>query len=195
MRRTCRHLAVLILVLAGVGCAPPWVLVNEQTPRPFSFPTLQITFELPQGWMSSYYGPAVGHVFLTVHGGELEEIWVRRFPKSAIVKGTGRNTAGNLTIQDMANISVDSRRTDDGVGAFELMSNRPAKVGGRDCFRLDYRHRNAIGLQKRALEYGCPVGGWLYRIEFITPEQHYFDRYLEDFEQMVRSVRFDVPGA
>ena len=196
-RRTARFpaLGLLFIALIGTGCAPPWVLVTEQDPRPFPLPTLQIQFDLPVGWMSSYYGPAVGHAFFTVHGAELEEIWVRRFPRTAIVKGTNRSTAGNLTLQDMARISIDSRRTDEGVGAFEVVSNRPAQVGGRDCFRLDYRYRNAIGLEKRTLEYACPVGTWIYRIEFHAPRQHYFDRYVGDFEAMVETVSFLVSGA
>ncbi len=186
-----RRLAFLavLCVLAGTGCAAPWAPIDERTPRPFTFPTLEVQLNLPIGWMSSYYAPALGYAFFTVHGAELEEIWVRRFAKTAVVKGTGRNTSGNLTIQDMANVSIDSRRIDEGVGAFELVSNRPAEIDGRDCFRLDYRYRNAIGLQKRTVEYGCPVGSWLYRLEFNAPVQHYFDRYLDDFATASKSSR------
>ena len=194
--RSKRRLAVAALCATlAMGCAAPWALINEQLPRPFALPTLQIELNLPIGWMSSYYAPALGYAFFTVHGAELEEIWIRRFAKTAVVKGTSRNTAGNLTIQDMASVSIDSRRTDDGVGAFELLSNRPARIDEQDCFRLDYRYRNAIGLQKRTVEYGCPVGPWLYRFEFNAPVQHYFDRYLGDFEQVAKSIQFTVPGA
>ena len=193
--RSLRNLLIGCFAVLGTGCAPAWVAIDEQSQRPFTYPTFQVSFDLPIGWMTSYYGPVAGHIFFTVHGAELEEIWVRRFPKDAIVKGTNRNTAGELTVQDIAKISIDSRRTDEGVGAFELVSNKPAKVDGQSCFRLDYRYRNAIGLQKRTVEYGCPVGTWLYRIEFNAPTQHYFGRYLPDFETMTRSMRFDVPGA
>ena len=185
-------LGLLLVATLGTACAPAWTPITEQSQRPFTYPQLQVTFNLPIGWMTSYYAPALGYIFFTVHGAELEEIWVRRFPKSAIVKGTNRNTAGQLTVQDMAKISVDSRRTDEGVGAFQLVSNKPAKVDGKSCFRLDYRYRNAIGLQKRTVEYGCPVGSWLYRIEFNAPTQHYFDRYLSDFESMAKSMQFLV---
>ena len=187
--------AWMALLLACVGCAPIWVPIDESTPRPFPMPTHEMSMDLPMGWMSSYYGPALGHFFFTVHGGELEEIWIRRFPKNQMVKGTNRSITGEMTIQEIANLSIDSRRLDEGVGAFEVVSNKPATLGGRDCYRLEYRHRNAIGLRKRSLEYGCPVGPWLYRLEFMAPEQHYFERYLDDFEAMARSVTFQVPGA
>ena len=188
-----RGLALLALLLL-VACAPPWVPIDEKTPRPFDMTPVQIRMNMPMGWMSSYYAPVTGYFFFTVHGSELEEFWVRRFPKSAIVKGTGRNTAGSLTVQEIAEISLDSRRLDDGTGNFEVVSNRPATIGGQACFRLDYRHRNAIGLEKRTLEYGCPVGDWLYRFEFMAPEEYYFDRFVRDFEAAVGSVQFTIPG-
>ena len=186
--------SLVMLTLTTSACAPIWVPIEESTQRPFTFPTIEVQLELPLGWMSSYYAPAGGYAFFTVHGGELEEIWIRRFPKTAMVKGTNRTNAGDLTVQDMATISIDSRRLDDGIGSFEVVSNRPATIGDRDCFRLDYRHRNEIGLEKRTVEYGCPVGTWLYRFEFMAPEQHYFDRYLADFEAVAKSIRFTNSG-
>jgi hypothetical protein len=188
-------LAAWLMLPGLVACAPPFVPIEKSTPTPFVMPTHEMKMALPVGWMSEYYGPMVGYFFFTVHGRELEEIWIRRFPKSWIVKGTNRAVAADMTVQDVAKLSVDSRRLDDGVGAFELVSNRPAEVGGRDCFRLDYRHRNEIGLRKRTVEYGCPVGDWLYRFEFMAPEQHYFERYLSDFEAAVGTIEFTVPGA
>jgi hypothetical protein len=171
------------------------VPIDDRTPRPFPMTPLEMKMNMPIGWMSSYYAPVGGYFFFTVHGSELEEIWIRRWPKTQIVKGTNRNVAGNLTMQDMSKISIDSRRLDDGVGDFRVVSNRPATIGSQDCYRIDYRYRNAIGLPKRTVEYGCSVGSWLYRFEFNAPTQHYFDRYIDDFEAMAQSIRFTVNGA
>lgn len=178
----------------ALGCAPIWAPIDEKVQRPFPMTVLEMTMNLPMGWMSSYYAPLGGYFFFTVHGAELEEIWIRRWPKTQIVKGTNRNVSAKMTIQDMAALSIDSRRLDDGVGAFEVVSNRPAKIDDQECYRLDYRHRNAIGLSKRVVEYGCSVGPWLYRFEFMAPTQHYFERYVQDFEEMAKSVRFLVNG-
>jgi hypothetical protein len=190
-----RSVVALALAVFTTACAPIWVPIDEKSPRPFDMVVLEMKMNLPMGWMSSYYAPLGGYFFFTVHGAELEEIWVRRFPKTAIVKGTNRAVGDRMTVEDIAKLSVDSRRLDEGVGAFELVSNTPATIDGRDCFRLEYRHRNSIGLQKRTVEYGCPVGTWLYRVEFMAPEQYYFHRYLPDFEEMARSIRFTARGA
>lgn len=194
LRAGMRATFVAVVACTVIGCAPPFVPIDASTPRPFPMTTHEMTMNLPLGWMSEYYGPGLGYFFFTVHGKELEEIWIRRFPRTAIVKGTNRAITDDMTIQDVAGVSIDSRRLDYGVGQFEIVSNRPATVGGQECFRLDYRHRNEIGLRKRTLEYGCPVGAWIYRFEFMAPEQHYFERFLPDFEAAVASIRFTVPG-
>ena len=187
--------AALALLIVATGCAPIWAPIDEKTPRPFPMTVLEMTMNLPMGWMSSYYAPVGGYFFFTVHGTELEEIWIRRWPKTQIVKGTNRNVGSRMTVQDIANLSIDSRRLDDGVGAFEVLSNKPATLDERDCYRLDYRYRNGIGLPKRTVEYGCAVGTWLYRFEFNAPTQYYFGRYIDDFEEMASSIHFTVPGA
>lgn len=186
--------AIVASTLVISGCAAPWTPITDKTPRPFDYGFQEMLVPAPVGWMAETYAPLGGAIFYTVHGRELEEIWVRRFPRTQVVKGTNRSVSGELTVQDMAEISLDSRRLDKGTGAFEVLSNAPASVDARDCFRLDYRYRNEIGLEKRALEYGCPVGSWLYRMEFIAPEQYYFDRYVADFEAMVRGVQFKIEG-
>ena len=186
---------MLLSLTLGTACASIWSPITQATPKEFSMPTVELAMNLPVGWMSSYYAPALGYFFFTVHGAELEEIWIRRWLKTAIVKGTNRSIGADMNLQEIANLSLDSRRLDDGAGAVQVISNKPASIGDRDCYRLDYRYRNGIGLPKRTVEYGCPAGSWLYRFEFNAPEQHYFDRYLPDFEKMAESIQFLTRGA
>lgn len=192
--KSVRLCVIVLLVASTLGCAAIWSPINK-TQKPFELTTIQAAAHLPVGWGSSSYAPVVGVWLFTLHGVELNEIYLRRFPKSQVVKGTNRKVRDDMTIQEIADLSIDSRRTDDGVGAFEVVSNRPSQTGGRDCYRLDYRYRNAIGLPKRTVEYGCPVGQWMYRFEFNAPEQHYFETHLPEFEAMVRTIEFRVPGA
>ncbi len=185
---------ISFLLLGTLGCVGVWSPLYK-TQKPFEMTTIQAAAHLPAGWGSSTYAPLLGVWLFTHHGVELNEIYLRRFLKSQVVKGTNRTVRDDMTIQEIADLSIDSRRTDDGVGAFEVISNQPSQIGGRDCFRLDYRYRNEIGLPKRTVEYGCPVGPWMYRFEFNAPEQHYFAAHLPEFEAMARTIEFRVPGA
>jgi hypothetical protein len=188
-------LACLGLVLTSAGCAPIWSPINAQTPVPYALATIEVKARLPVGWMSSTYAPLAGVWIFTRHGQELEEIQLRRWPKSQVVKGTNRSLRDDMTLKDIAELSLDSRRLDDGVGGLELLAEEPATVGDRDCYRIDYRYRDAIGLARRTIEYGCPVGGWIYRFEYNAPVQYYFEHHLEPFEAMVRTIEFTTAGA
>lgn len=185
----------LVLLLAATGCAPIWSPIDASTPAPFSLASIEAKAALPRGWMSSTYEPVGGVWHFTRHGDELEQIFIRRWPKKQVVKGTNRAIRDGMTMQELAALSLDSRRLDDGVGMLVVQSNKPAEVGGRPCYRIDYTYRNAIGLPKRTVEYGCPVGTWMYRFEFNAPVQHYFAAGLPDFEALIETVVFTVRGA
>ncbi len=190
-----RPALLAVACAAAVGCAPAWSPINEATPKPYGLASIEVKAELPQGWMSATYPPLGGVWLFTRHGQELEEIMLRRWKKTDIVKDTNRSVRENMTLQDIADLSLDSRRLDDGVGALQVLENRPASVGGRECYRLDYRYRDEIGLARRTIEYGCPVGAWLYRFEFQAPVQYYFERHLDDFETLVGTIEFTTRGA
>ncbi|MEZ4289258.1 MAG: hypothetical protein R3E53_01480 [Myxococcota bacterium] len=191
----CDVAALLVLALVGsLGCAPIWS-PTAKGPGPHPLASIQITASGLDDWGWASYEALGGVWHFTRQGDELNQVWMRRWPKSQVVKGTNRSIRDDMTLQEIAALSLDSRRLDDGVARLEVVSNEPARVGNRDCYRIDYRHRNDIGLLKRTVEYGCPVGTWMYRFEYMAPAQYYFDAYLREFEAFVRSVAFKVPGA
>ena len=195
-RRSSLGIAALAagIALLGTACAPIWTPVApSSTPTPLA--TIQLEARLPRGWMVSSYETLGGFWHLTRHGDELEHIYLRRWPRSKVVKGTNRALRDGITIREIAALSLDSRRLDENVGSLELLSNKPTRVANRECYRLDYRYRTANALPRRTIEYGCPVGPWIYRFEFNAAAQHYFERHLEEFEEMVGSIVFKVPGA
>jgi len=187
-------LLAALVALLGTACAPIWTpAAASGKPPPLS--TIQLEARLPPGWMVSTYEAMGGFWHLTRHGDELEHIYLRRWPRSQVVKDTNRSLRDGISIREIAALSLDSRRLDENVGSIEVLSNRPSQVAGRECYRIDYRYRTATALPRRTVEYGCPVGAWLYRFEFNAAAQHYFERHLEEFEGMVGSIVFKVPGA
>lgn len=174
------------VVLLGGGCA----LWSPASKSDLEHIWLRLTVRVPQGWMVATFSEGL---FVTKHGVELDAIHVRRWPRTAQVKGTGRSIEDGMMAQEIAEISLDSRRLDDGVGGLEVLGNAPVAVGGRDCYRIDYGFRDANGLPRRTVEYGCAVSSWMYRFEFRAAEQHYFAAGLPDFEQLVASAEFWSP--
>lgn len=178
-------IALLALtVMMSAGCST-WVPVSGKTPIAFQ----QVTTEIPPGWMHYVWSHGA---YLTKHGGELDLIQVRRWPLSTLVKGTNRTLEGDLLPAEIAEISLDSRRLDAGVGGLEVLDNSPTTIDGSDCYRIEYTFRNDPGLLMRTIEYGCAVGPWMYRFEYRAAAQHYFAAYLDDFEGMVKSADFTI---
>lgn len=180
--------ALLLAAVAlggGTGCA----LWTPSKPKPFTHIWLQLELQVPEGWMVATFSEGL---FTTRHGLELDSIHVRRWPLKNEVKGTGRNLEGDLMPYEIAEISLDSRRLDDGVGGLEVLANQPARVDGQDCYEIDYRFRNEAGLRIRTVEVGCAVATWIYRFEYRAAEQHYFDAGWADFAAMVESARFKL---
>lgn len=200
MRHGTRRRGMLIaagvaLCVASSGCiAPIWSVVPD-APQPYPMTTIQITGRMPNGWMSSSYEPLGGVWHFTKHGDELERIYLRRWPKTTVVKGTNRSIREDMALQEIADLSLDSRRLDEGVTRLEVLSNQPTTVDDRACYRIDYRYRDGIGLPRRTVEVGCPIATWMYRFEFDAPMQHYFETQLPAFEALVESIVFQVPGA
>lgn len=174
---------LLAMTFATGGCAL-WTPANDKGIKHI---WLQTTLTVPDGWMVATFSEGL---FATKHGIELDSIHVRRWPRTMVVKGTGRTIEDGMLPQEIAEISLDSRRLDDGVGGLQLIESVPATVGGRECYRIDYRFRNEPGLRIRTVEYGCAVDQWIYRFEYRAADQHYFEAGEPEFERLVRSVQF-----
>ena len=178
-------LAALLIVSTQVGCA----LWTPAKPKPTPHVWLQLSLAAPEGWMVATFSEGM---FITRHGLELDSIHIRRWPRTTEVKGTGRTIEDGMLPGEVAEISLDSRRLDDGVGGLEVVSNEPSTVDGRDCYRIDYRFRDDAGLRIRTVENGCTVAQWIYRFEYRAAEQHYFEAGLADYEALVSSVDFAI---
>jgi hypothetical protein len=176
---------LVVLALVASGCTGVWIPVKGKTPLAF----LEVEAELPEGWRAYVFAEGT---FLTRNGMELQSIHVRRWPRTSVVKGTNRSIEDGMLPQEIAELSLDSRRLDDGVGGLRVLENVPAILDGRDCYRTVYKYRNEPGLEMRTLEYGCAIGPWIYRFEYNAAAQHYYDAFLADFERLRQSVHFTL---
>jgi len=174
---------LLCVLLGGTGCA----FWTPSKPSSFHHVWLGIDVQVPEGWMVATFSEGM---FTTRHGLELESIHVRRWPRTKEVKGTGRTVEDGMLPHEIAEVSLDSRRLDDGVGGLEVLGNRPAEVDGQECYEIDYWFRNETGLPIRTIEVGCAVTKWMYRFEYRAAEQHYFAVGRPGFDELVKSVRF-----
>jgi hypothetical protein len=71
----------------------------------------------------------------------------------------------------------------------EATGLRPVKLGSWPGFRFEFTCMNDEGLEYRGLVTGAVVESRLYMILYQAPRQYYYERYAEQVEAMLRSIR------
>ena len=69
------------------------------------------------------------------------------------------------------------------------MSNKPAKVGGKQAFELVMQYKNQDGLRIQIMSYGFVDKTGFYTINFRAPYLYYYDRDYKEFKKLVSSFR------
>jgi hypothetical protein len=166
-----------------IGCAT-WVEVDGIT----AVKSIGVEAELPAGWMRQRY--LSDEIVITRDGVGLEYIHIRRTGIDEEIPNINRKLRAGMLPQQAAELRLDSTRLAEDVTNLDVIENAPAEIDGRECYKLSYAYRVGSGLKMRAIEYGCLIGEYHYRIEYRAAAQHYFDAYLDVFERVRRSVRF-----
>jgi hypothetical protein len=143
-----------------------------------------ITF--PDGWHST---PYIRSTKVTRMGWELQCIAVDRIPMEEGLPNTKKVLRENMILPDLSQTYIDSVKSAPDISRFSLVSNKPAQVGGRSAFRIEYSY------VKSDLMYGCICYGVfnnksLYIISYTAPRRHYFPINVKDFEQAAKTFSF-----
>ncbi|MEM7503703.1 MAG: hypothetical protein AAF417_16750 [Pseudomonadota bacterium] len=97
--------------------------------------------------------------------------------------------APRMTASEVQELYTDSL-TILGGSRVEARGLRPYTLGDTDGFRFDLTYINADGLDMRGMVVGAVRGTELFLIVYSGARSHYFDRYKNDVEQLLRTVNF-----
>jgi hypothetical protein len=180
----------IITILAALvlsGCAPIWVRTSVL------FQGAGYTVELPQGWMATRNPKSL---VVTHDGPELQSVYVHVVDLSELEKKRDKDKpAGKLLTkgmlpQEAAETILDGMQSNKRLSRFTVIENKPAKVGGKDGFRLDYTYKDDK-LRNRCIFYGMLHEDKFYRISYCATVRYYFDKDLEEFENIAASFKVD----
>lgn len=142
----------------------------------------------PSGWQ---YATKLGSDFLASKDGPvLQQIWVDHRELKNALPNSKRPLADNLGVFELAEAVAGDLQADRALLAFELKENVPAKLGGRDAFKITFTFRTEEKLRLSETIYGCVVDGRLWLLRYRAPVRHYFDRDVAVFEDTVKSFNF-----
>ncbi len=182
--KSLRH--ALFLLLLTLGACAPWSAVDPDN-RSIAVKD-DYALQAPLGWVRKNYD--IYDVFFSRDGPLLNFIIGYREKHDRELARTKRKTSPDLLPHEVAELVIAEQKAGGARGAFTVISNSPANIGGRLAVRVHTRWKTERGLPIERLTYALvdPKG----RLAFIyeAPGLVYFPKGLADFEAMMKSVVF-----
>lgn len=179
------RLALLFLMLALSGCAP-WTAI-EPGSRIITVKD-DFTLEAPLGWVRRNFD--IYEVFLSRDGPLLNFIAINREKHDRELARTKRATSADLLPHEVAELVIAEQAGSESRGAFTVLSNRPATIGGKPGVRVHTRWKTERGLPIERLTYALVDQKGRLAFIYEAPALVYFPKSLPDFEAMMKSVIF-----
>jgi hypothetical protein len=187
---------LLVLLSSLVGCVTPkppaWVAADGH------FVARQAGFELegPPGWMRRNLAEGVESFQATRDGTTLQRILAGSTEAGKpIGLGAGkRPITPGMAPAELAELAVDEISSARGISNVELLESTPARLAGRDGFRVLVRFQDGK-VHRRAVVVGVLEGPRLFWLFYVAPERRYFELDLPTFERVVESYRLRAPAA
>lgn len=175
--------ALLLLVLTA---CTPWSAIDPNN----RIVAIKDDFSMmaPPGWVRKNY--AVYDIFLSRDGPLLNFIAIDREKHDRELALTKRKTGPDLLPQEVAELVIAEQKASEARGAFAVLSNRPASIGGRPAVRVHTRWKTERGLPIERLTYAMVDQKGRLAFIYEAPGLVYFPKGLADFEAMMKSVAF-----
>jgi hypothetical protein len=84
---------------------------------------------------------------------------------------------------------IEASIVQDGFANMKTLKFQPEKFGGKDGFRFEFTFTNKNGLRNHGFAAGATVDGKLYLVIYRGAKLHYYDKYLKNVEDMIRTVQ------
>lgn len=117
-------------------------------------------------------------------GPYLQYILIQHRPLSQGFQFTRQNIEGGMLPHEMARVLIDNIHSDPLIRNFKLLSDVPAKVGGRAGFRLIYTYQDRQGVDMKTVYYGTVMGPYYFNLRYTAALRHYFAADLPTFDQV-----------
>lgn len=195
-------LVLMTLALLTSGCAQTayWTLTDDMN-RVAKSNSFQMM--VPEGWVRTTKADTWERVAIdgdaktillesmavTRDGTGIHSINItRRYPDTAFPTIKKKSRANMLPLE-VADLYVSELRKRSGLERLKVLSNKPAKVNGKQAFQLVMQYKNDDGLRIRVVSYGFVDKTGFYTINYRAPYLYYYKRDYKKFAKLVRSFK------
>jgi hypothetical protein len=200
----------MLLALVG-GCAPmPYWTLTDDANRVLTSTSFEMT--APTGWTRTTTADTweqvtvddkvetllLEQVTASRDGVGIQAITVtRRYPDTAFPTIKKKSSAKMLPLE-AADLYVSELRKRNGLERLKVLSNKPAKINGKQGFELVMEFKNDDGLRIRIVSNGFVDKTGFYTLNYRAPVLYFYERDYDDYAKLVRSFRqskgaFDPP--
>lgn len=180
-----RVLPLLLTILLLTGCVPQWVRVDA---KDTAYQGKGYSLQLPAGWIRIESDDTL---VVTRDGPSLQKLLIRVRANAKAFKALEKAADPKLLPSELAELYLAEMRKEDEheIPSLEILANEPARIAGRDAFRIHVRYRTADGLRYDLIAYGFVTDSHFYSIVYTAPTLHFFDQERRQLDAAVASFR------
>lgn len=182
-------ICILVLLSAGValtGCMATWTRI---TLPEISGPSKRYTLAAPAGWVHAAF--IQQGVCISKDGPDLNWIEVRHAGKKSAFKAIGVEITDTQLVTEVAEYCLAHFKETHTAGTVRMIDLAPARISGRDGFRMHLSTTDGRGLIDDYLIYGVTDNDFFYRLLYRAPRLYYFEHDLATFEALVTSFKIN----
>ncbi|UCD80626.1 MAG: hypothetical protein JSW26_04105 [Desulfobacterales bacterium] len=171
----------LICLFLFYGCASS--VKNSSLEK---LPDSNFSVEIPDGWWKPEY---TNKYLITKDGPFQQYVLIQQRPISKPFKHTRKKINSGMLPQEAAGIIIDELASDRYLMNFSVIENVPAAIDGHDGFKILFSYKDKKGAAFKTLYYGFIDGDIFYSLRYCAELQHYFEKDLATFEQIISSFK------
>lgn len=178
-----KFIPLLICLILVFGCAS--MAQNKSLNK---LPDSNFSIEIPDGWWKPEH---IDKYLITKDGPFLQYVLIQQRPIDKPFQHTQKKINSRMLPQEAAGIVIDELASDRYLMNFSVIENAPAVIDGYDGFRLLFSYKDGKGSEFKTLYYGFISGDSFYNLRYCAAMQHYFEKDLLTFEQMIGTFRLN----
>jgi hypothetical protein len=152
-----------------------------------SKPALSFQVAVPEGWKRIHTDESM--LFITKEGGYKQFVLIAERPLSQPFRFSQRRMHAGTMPEEAAEIIVQELLSDTHIRNVTLLENAPARIDGRQGFRLRFVYTDADGFLFKTLYFGFIDGATFYNIRFAATQEEIYQKDLATFEKVFASFK------
>lgn len=147
----------------------------------------RVSMPLPPDWMKR--NRVEDGLVATRDGFNLQTIAITRVDPGKALAHTKKQVAKGMRPDELAEVLLDDLRASGVANGLAVLDTRPLVIGGSPGFRTTVAFKDSWGMKVKMVICGTIVGDRGFRITYVAPARHYFDKDLATFDQAVAAFQ------